>query len=82
MLVALNAVLVINGAHAGPDLVGDSGGCNCTLLVQPTPTYTDVGLDLQLAGGVLLSINWRKYSTCTPATSILYCVVMVVCGCI
>ena len=26
----------------------------CTLLVQPTPTYTDVGLDLQLALVVLV----------------------------
>ena len=49
MLVALTALLVINSAHASPDLVGGGGGCNCILLVQPTPTYTDVGLDLQLA---------------------------------
>ena len=29
-----------NGSLAGPDLVGDGGGCTCMLLVQPTPACT------------------------------------------
>ena len=74
MLVSLTALLVINGAHAGPDLVGGGGGgCNCTLLVQPTPTYADVGLDLQLALVVL-------FFPSTSANTLLALLQLVLCG--
>ena len=48
------------------------------LLVHPTPTYTDVGLDLQLA---LVVFFFHQLTQMLHLYSCnLYCVVMVVCG--